>query len=246
VGSLVGIGVEVASAEIKAPIAADSGTLKNGKVEINSEADFISLRADLDALIPVLPVGGLTASIGSFASLSIDAYDVDMGPTLSMFQDLSMDADLWVDFEFSREVEIAGKLVSSWSGFWDSLPDFKIFKKTTFKPIYSVVASLKNETGMRLGFDLTAELFKISASLGIGGVELLKGTLGPLFSKTIPLTPDFKVASLFDKQFALKGFNNIHGKTFMVSTVPVPASLPLLLAGFGAFGYMRRRQRAVA
>ena len=243
VGQTFGIGVEVASADIQVPIAADTGTLKNGKVEINSEADFINLRADLDALVPLLPVGGLKAALGDFASLSIDAYDVDMGPSLSMFQDLTMDADLWVDFNFDKQVEIAGNLVSSWSGFWDQLPSFKIFETTMFSPIYSVVASLKNETGMRLGFDLTAELFKISASVGWKGFDLLSGTLGPLLSKTIPLTPDFKVASLFDETFALKGFNNIVGKSFTVATpVPVPARLPLLLAGLGVLGYARRRQ----
>ena len=243
--------MEVASAEIQAPIAKDSGSLNNGKVEINTEADFINLRADVEALVPILPVGGLSASIGEFASLSIDAYDVDMGPSLSVFQDLVMDADLWVDFSFDKEVEIDGSKVTGWSGFWDSLPSFKIFETTIFDPIYSVVASLKNETGLRLGFDLTAELFKVSASIGYKGLDLLQGTLGPLFSKTIPLTPDFKVASLFDKEFDLTGFNFITGKSFTIFThddptrpnpIPVPASLPLLLAGVGGLAYLRRRQ----
>ena len=149
VGQTFGIGVEVASAEIQAPIAKDSGSLNNGKVEINTEADFINLRADVDALVPILPVGGLSASIGEFASLSIDAYDVDMGPSLSVFQDLVMDADLWVDFSFDKEVEIDGSKVTGWSGFWDSLPSFKIFETTIFDPIYSVVASLNCSRSVR-------------------------------------------------------------------------------------------------
>lgn len=251
VGSTIGIGVEVASAEIQAPIAKDAGSLSNGKVEINTEADFISLAADLDALVPILPVGGVSVSLGDFASLSIDAYDVDMGPSLSVFQDLVMDADLWVDFSFDKMVEVEGSKVTSWGGFWDSLPSFKIFETTTFDPIYSVVASLKNVTGLRLGFDLTAELFKVSASIGYKGFNLLNGTLGPLFKKTIPVTPDFKVASLFDKEFDLTGFNIVNGEPFTVFTqddpnypvpVPVPASLPMLLSGFGLLAYLRRRR----
>lgn len=248
----VGASVDVASAGITFPEASGSAGLAGGnEINLHNQADFISADLDVDTLLPIVPPGGVNLSLGPL-SVSLDAYDVKVGPRLDVFQDFKLTSDLFVDMTFDKQVLVQGVgMTDHWSGLWKNLPDFSVFERTVFTPVYSVVSQLTNSTGLTLGFDLTAEMFKLAASVDIGVVNLFNGQLGPLFSKTIPLGTDVARLSIFDKSFALNGFNTVAGKSFVVDptarvpSVPVPSSVALMLGGIGLFGIVRRRRPRV-
>lgn len=251
-GVPIDISTKVASASIVFP--EDSGTagLSGDEINLGLRSDFLSAGIDLDAVVPIIPVGGFSIGLGPL-SVTANAYDVEVGPSLDVFQNLKLVSDLHVDLSFDKEVEVSGSgKVSSWSGLWKNLPDFKVFEKTEFTPLFSVVSSLMNTTGLSLGFDLTASLFEIGASIDFGIVNVLNETLGPLFEKTIPLTEDFLTFDLFDKEFSLTGFETVRGASFIVdpdgpggpAAVPLPLGVWLMLTGIGALGVAGRRRRA--
>ena len=252
-GVPIDISTTVAEAGITFPEASGSADLAGDGIALALKSDFLSAAIDVDAVVPVIPVGGLSVGLGPL-SLSADAYDVKVGPTLDVFQDLNLKSDLFVDLSFDKVVEVGGfGKTTSWSGLWKNLPDFKLFERTEFSPVFSVVSKLFNTTGLSLGFDLTAKLFEIGASIDFGIVNVLDATLGPLFQKTIPLSEDFLTLDLFDKEFSLSGFEPVAGASFVVdptlgaddmAPIPLPAGIWMLLSGFGAMVMLRRRRGA--
>lgn len=92
-------------------------------------------------------------------------------------------------------------------------------------------------------------LFNDPNSLFSGAGTL--STVPDRFVGAITVT-EFGLASLFDQTgffFGIDDISIVSGSADPIdpiSAVPVPASLPLLLAGFGAFGMLARRKEAVA
>lgn len=247
------ISTQVASASIRFPEDGGSARLSGDAVTLGLRSDFLEVKADVDALAPFVPPGGFDIDLGPF-SLSIEGYDIDVGPKLDVFQNLTLKSDLFVDLVFDKQVEVEGEgLVERWSGFWKDLPGMKVFERTVFSPVYSVVSQLYNRSGLALGFELTAELFKIGASASIGQLNLFDEQIGPLVKRTIPLAEDFRTVNFFNGSFRLGGFNTIAGPSFVIdpvtgpgvgpelTPVPLPAGVLLLLTGLGAMAALRRR-----
>ncbi len=91
------------------------------------------------------------------------------------------------------------------------------------------------------------------------GTELNTGLGAPFNTAGGTATDvDGVITAASDRLFFLNGQETVAGTTIdlasgrnllariEISAVPVPAGLPLLLAGLGAFGWMRRRQRVAA
>ena len=249
---MVNVTVDVASAEIAFPLATEEGELDNsGDVEVDSRSDFLKVRADVDTLIPLLPVGGLNVGLGPL-SATFTGYDLDVGPNLDAYQNFDLTSELYVDLAFSREVEVAGLgSVMSWQGLWNELPDMSVFGTTIFTPTFSAKTMLRNDTGVVLDFALDVLLGQISAGVSLAGVSLLNATLGPIFQDSIGLGDDIASLSLFDDSFMLGGLNQVQGASFVVtpfgdlppSAVPLPGGLGMLLSACGLAALARRRSR---
>lgn len=242
----------VAEAGIVFPEASGSADKSGNEINLGLRSDFLSAAIDLDAVVPIIPAGGFDIGLGPL-TVSANAYDVKVGPQLDVFQDLKLESDLFVDLTFDKQVDVAGQgLATSWSGLWKNLPDFKVFERTKFSPVFSVVSSLMNTTGLTLGFELTAKLFEIVASVDFGVVNVLDATLGPLFQTTIPFAEDFASLNLFNKEFSLLGFETVAAKSFVItptdiaggptSPIPLPAGVWLMLSGLVSMFVMRRRR----
>jgi len=238
----VGAGVDLGQVTVNVPLFNEDGGKVGNALEVNAQADFIDVTADLDTLFG-LP-GGASASFGPLG-VSLDAYDFDAGPSLDVFQDLKLTPTLKVLMEFSEDVEIAGSMTRSFTGLWDALPEMKIFKPTTFMPKFFVDAVLESTTGLQIGLELSMEFLKATLGLSAFNVTLLELGLGPLFKKDLAFEPDWAKFALFDKTFDVGGFNMVEGRSFTLGTnlapVPLPAGLWMLLAGLGALGLARRR-----
>ncbi len=245
----IGVTVDLATAEIQVPIAEGEAGKTGDVILLETQSDFFSIRADVDALVPILPVGGLGFSLGDFVTLSLDAYDIEVGPTMDLFQDFTLTPELGVDFAFDKEIWVEGTgKTSVWSGLWDALPDMSVFERTTFIPEFWVKALLETKTGLTFGFKLTIDAFKAAASVAIGPITLLEGMLGPLFSKEIPFAEDFATATLFDDSFDLGGFESVSGRAFVVdpnppAPVPLPPAVLSLIVALGVLRVTRRRNR---
>ena len=254
---MVNVTVDVASAEIAFPLATGEGSLDaSGDVEVDTRADFLKVRGDVDTLIPLLPPGGLNVGLGPL-SATFTGYDLDVGPNLDVFQNFDLTSELFVDLAFSREVDVAGLgSVMSWSGLWNELPDMSVFGTTIFTPTFSAKTMLRNDTGLVLDFDLEILLGQISAGVSVAGVSLLSETLGPLFQDSVDLGDDVASISLFDDTFLLGGLNMVQGQSFAVTPfgalppgpapVPLQGGLGLLLSAFGCAAVLRRRKTARA
>lgn len=238
----VGAGVDLGQVTVNVPIFNENGGKVGDALEVKAQADFLDVTADLDTLFG-LP-GGASASFGPLG-VSLDAYDFDAGPSLDVFQDLKLTPTLKVLMEFSEEVEINGKLERSFSGLWESLPEMKIFKPTTFMPKFFVDAVLESRTGLQIGLELSMDFLKATLGLSAFNVTLLELGVGPLFKKDLAFEPDWAKFALFDKTFDVGGFNMVHGQSFTLGAnlapVPLPAGVWMLLAGLGALGLARRR-----
>ncbi len=236
----VGVVVDVASAEITVPNVVSTGGLSGGQLKAGGSDRILALKADVDAIAPFVPVGGAGFSVGPLG-VTLDAFDIEAGPTMSLFQEFTLIPELMVDFVFDRPVFASGfGLLDSWSGAWDALPDFAVNESTLFMPTFWLDATLKSKTGLQFGLELTLELVK--ASLGVGPASF---NVGPLVDFNLNYDPSFAQVSLIDRSFAFGGFNRIQGASFRVAPVPLP--LPGLLLAVALAGLaLRGRCRSAA
>ncbi len=243
--NVAGITTDLGQIEFTVPIFEATGEKLGNSLVVNGRGDLLDIRADLDGLLAV-PGGGST-SLGPLG-LSFDLYDVDAGPSLDIFQDLVVTPELMVSFDFSKPVEIAGQLVDSFAGAWNSLPEMKIFDVTTFVPTFSISAIMESVAGLQIGLELVVDILKGHAGVGAFGLDLLSADFGPLFSKDFAYDPEWAKLALFSDSFALGGFQTVAGDPFTLrpddlGEVPLPASLPLLLVATGLLGAGFGRQR---
>lgn len=109
---------------------------------------------------------------------------------------------------------------------------------------------VSNDTGDLISIDTGTGAGGVIGSIGLGFVFDLAydPDSGDMFASAAGMGSLFAVdtgtaANTFIGDYANIDASNIAGLAF-VSEVPIPATLPLLLAGIGAFGVLRRRQKA--
>lgn len=250
--------VDLAEMTMFVPDIATSGTGSGPSVTSSGRDDLLSAQLDIDAaatLFGGLPPLGLNFDLIDLPvfklSASFDLIDVDAGPVLGLTQDFEFTPTLMASLAFSNPVEISGLqgLHDSWTGRWNSLPDFAITDTTTFTPTFWLDALLKNDMGLDLGLVGTLDLLKLGATASVGGVDLLNFnalTLNNLLGIGNELFNTPKMGfSVYDTTFALGGFNRIAGTPFTLSIadqVPEPATVGLLLAGLLALQLGRRNR----
>jgi hypothetical protein len=250
------IGLSIGEFSIQLPEFDEVGGVKGSALAVNATSDYIDLTGDIDTLLTAfggIPPLGVTVSGGPLFA-SVDLIDLDIGPSIDVFQNLELSSRVKVDFEFDKLVEIGGSLVDSFSGFWDSLPDFTVFSPTRFSPTFSLVSELTSAIGLDFALELTLDALKASAGIGLFGTNLFEVNLGPLASETFTLA-DFGSVTLASDSFDFFGFadQTVAGTAFYVTPagfrapgtppVPLPAAGWLLLGGMGGLFALARRRR---
>lgn len=191
----------------------------DGALTSQGADDFIDLRADLDGIalaafgLPTL----LEASIPfGPVEASYNLVDVELGPTIEIIQEFSLDPMLMTTLNFSAPVDVAGiGRVNSFTSRWDLLPDIALVDgaPVNVTPTFFVDARLRNQT--RLGVDGVFTLDAFSAGFGINafGLSYDLGDLGPLFA--FEERGDlFDSPNIIDQTFALLGFEASTGPSF--------------------------------
>ncbi|RAH98376.1 hypothetical protein DLJ53_27150 [Acuticoccus sediminis] len=211
-----GVSTEVADLGVNIPVV-DTSTGPDGDAfDSRGEDDFFDVDADLDALIPVLPVGDV--SLGTnVAELTLTGYDVDFGPDINLYQEFEFLPELYVGFETDKAVSVDGELVRSFKVALDDLASLTLSldDATTFTPTFSVGGTLRSETGFAFDVDFTIE--GLSAAVRLGFATL---STPSLFSGSLPF--DIADLSLFDEIFSVAGFNAVEDSAFtIVPQIPV-------------------------
>ena len=217
--------VDLATFTPNVPDIATSGTGSGDKVTSSGRDDLLSAQIDIDGaatLFAGLPPAGLNFDLidaGVFKlGASLDLIDVDAGPVLGLTQGFEFVPTLMVNLAFSTPIQIAGLagLQTNWTGLWSNLPQFAISETTTFTPTFWLDAMLKNSLGLDLGLVGTLDVLKLGATATIAGLDLLKFTdlsLNTLLGLDNKLFETDKLGlSVYDKTFALGGFNRIVGR----------------------------------
>jgi hypothetical protein len=96
--------IDVAEAVISVPVIKSIGALDGDVVRSEASEQFIALTVDIDGILPQLPPGGFNGSFGPqqlLGGFSIDAFDIDAGPTLSMLQEFELSSTLMVDLRLA-------------------------------------------------------------------------------------------------------------------------------------------------
>jgi hypothetical protein len=97
-------GIDVAGAVISVPVVQTVGALDGDVIRSEGAKQFVSVTADIDGILPQLPPGGFNGSFGPdqlLGGFSIDAFDIDAGPTLSMLQEFELSSTLMVDLRLA-------------------------------------------------------------------------------------------------------------------------------------------------
>ena len=233
--------IDLANGTLSLPDVVASGGLDADGVLRASGSDMVlDLNADLDALVPGVPVGGFDLPLGSLAGASFQAYDIEAGPTMALTQDFALASMLMVDLAFSEQVLLEGiGLADRYTGPWEDLPRLAVFGPTLFEPTFWLDSELTATHGLRFGLELDIDVGEVAVNLGP-----LSGTLGPLYRESFAYDPDFAMFSLFSDSFAFEGFDPIAAAPFRIApadpgglaggpgdVAPIPLPAPFLLLG---------------
>lgn len=243
--------IELANAKLRIPEVQTAGTLVGSTIRSSGYDTVLELNADLDALFPGVPVGGIDLGLGPVGGLKLEGYDVEGGLTLGLRQDFTLTHDLMVRFDFSAPVLVEGiGPMSFYEGRWDTLPRMAVFEPTLFSPLFWLDAELQNETGLQFGLQLAIEALLLKGTLGFFDVEL-----GPVLEQVYPYRPDWAFAVPFDETFDL-AMNGVAALPFLVSPreggaglddspapVPLPPGVALLVTALIALPVAARRRR---
>lgn len=241
-GSLGGITVHVPD------INATGGVIGN-KLTASGGDDLLKVTADLDglALAPLgLPGGGVSFNAG-ILSVSADLIDIDMGPIITILQNFEFTPTLMVQLVFDSAVQIAGFATPQtlWSGAWSALPNIALLSLNTLvTPTFSIQGLFLNETGLGIDGIFQLDILKASFALQAFGLVFDLGQIGPLF-QILERTNLFNTPPLFSNSYLLGGFNTALGQSFLLTTVPEPGSLILIVLGLVMLGVMRRHPQSI-
>lgn len=241
-GSAGGVTVHV-------PDADATGGVVGNQLKASGEDDLIKLTADLDglALAPLgLPGGGVSFNAGVLA-VSADLIDIDMGPILKIVQNFEYTPTLMVNLLFDNPVVIAGMAAAqtSWTGAWSDLPDIAVLaNETLVTPTFSIQGMFTNETLLGIDGIFQLDILKASFALEAFGLSFDLGEVGPLY-QILERTNLFNTPPLFSNTFALGGFQSVQGDSFLIKTVPEPATISLLLIGLLLIGLRIKSRRTL-
>lgn len=242
-GSLGGVTVHV-------PDINATGGVDGNKLVASGKDDLIKLTADLDglALAPLgLPGGGVGFNAG-ILSVSADLIDIDTGPILTVVQNFEYSPSLFVDLLFDNPVLIDGLIgpQTTWSGLWGSLPEIALTTdETLVTPTFSIKGLFTNNTLLGIDGLFQLDILKASFALEAFGLGFDLGELGPLF-QMLERGNLFNTPPLFSNTYALGGFNDVLGESFLIQTsraVPEPATFFLLIFGFTLLGFSFSKRR---
>lgn len=232
-----------------------TGTLNGSALKGSDQTTLLTAALDVDQLatggVPVLGTG----IQHDWGVIKIDmGYEVvDLTATLAMGmkQDLTLNSNLAVILHFDKDVMIDGVLTKTFTGSLDSLPQITLLDDSVVvTPEFLVQAHLLNDTALTFdgGLGLTVLEGHALATYDFSYFGSRSGTIynhsiGPFYSwnDNIPL---FDIG-VYNKQFALGGFQTIQGEAFTLAAVPEPRSYALFLAGLGLTGWIARRRRLV-
>ena len=264
---------EVADITFTLPDIATSGASVDGNPIKSSGSDtVINADVDLDGLFTMATWVPMSADItlldkdiaGEHVEIAatIDLLDIDLGPTINLFQDFELTPTLMVDLAFDHQVQFqGGALVNGYSGAWDSLPNIAIFQDTTVTPTFWLEATLTNNTGVNFAIDLDLEALSGSITAQLGDFDLgdllgekfveEDGSLGfgPLWDPApILLGGEFGAFNLWSGSFAFTGFAPLLGSPFTLfvadsGSVPEPGTLLLMGIGLAMLCAMFRRRK---
>lgn len=220
---------------------------------------ILDVNLDVDGLATILS-GGAIPPTGiklnlldtEFAKITgtFDLIDIDVGPSVNMFQNFELTPTLTVDLQFDKPVNIAGVETTSYSGDWNNLPEMAFFETTTVTPTFWLDAYLKNTSGIDLGLDLSLDLLKMSFAVKMGGWAPTIGPYQPDWGHiSYPLGTRIPWNIFDDEPFAFTGFQSIDGTPFTVEVknssepVPEPGTLLLMGVGLAVFGSSCRRRK---
>jgi len=250
-------GLNFGNITVHVPDINTSGAVAGDVLTGSGEGDFLELKADIDGII--LNAFGLPAVLGAsldagIFSVGYDLIDLEYGPTIKIVQDFELDPTLMVELVFDQFVQVAGLAgpVMSLIAPWDQLPDIALIDAAdlvTVTPHFFIDAMFSNASALGVDGEFILKVLAATFSLTGLGLTIDVGELGPLyeFSKVNNL---FNLPPLFDQEFALLGFNDIVGASFVlqalsIADVPEPGTVALLLAalvGAATLSSYRRRQ----
>jgi hypothetical protein len=236
-----------------------SGTLNSAGTAITGTAsgNTLDFSADVDNLIATgLGVPGLfggNVDLGAGFGIDYNLISVNMGPTISLTQTFDLTPTLYVDLAFSQPVDVTGYgMVSQINGLdWNNLPTMAFGNgDTTITPTFYLgtdlggtftqnAVDLLNQLALDIGGNINVGLLDATFNTPFGDESL---GIGTLLDQSFGL---FTTPPVFNKQFALGGFNPILGDSLTISaarTVPEPGTLALLVGGFLALVVLRRRR----
>jgi len=255
--------VELASLEVFVPDIVTTGGKDGDLIKSSGRDDFLQIKADLDGIaamagvLPPLGIGIDLIDIGSGATnlkigAQLDLLDIDAGPDFGITQNFELKPTLMVQLAFDNAVMIEGKAgpQTSWMGAWEDLPNMSVEQRvTTITPKFWLDAQLINSIGLDIGLSGTLDLFKFSFGASLGPISLLSTpdiSLNSILGLGNELFATDKLDfNIWNKEFALGGFNMITAAPLVIRRVPEPGTLALLLIGFGALVLRRRGKRSM-
>ncbi len=240
--------IELANGVVGFPNLDFTGSLANNKISASGTGTLLDINLDLDGITnlinPTVPPGGASVTFGPAAlnaAATLEAFDVNAGPTIDLVQDFDLMAGLDVTLQFDNPVlaqdvqtipYICGftgpitspkpkyctttipivKAISSWTGSWNNLPSIALFSDVTVTPTFSLTAQLMSKLALQFGIEL-------EALIGLGGINVgpLAASFGPILDFNFPIQPDWARVDLFNQIFSLGGFNSIVGAPFSIA-----------------------------
>jgi len=232
--------IDLASVKAEFPTINIAGTKSGEEVTGDGDDRFVTALADLDGLLDQIPPGGAGFSVGPSAlnaGVTLEAFDIDAGVTLDVYQEMTLTQDLMVRLDFSQPLAtfheefvwvvddgayfqeynytVDQHSVTSWTGRWEDIPYMYFFSSTEVTPTFFTEVSLSNEVGLQFGLAANVSAGKAAANVGWGPTPLT-GTLGPLVNEPFSAPLEFARFSVFDQTFDLGGFNEYQASPFLV------------------------------